>query len=108
MFAVFDHGVYGARHLSRDCGVSLAAQMGIVSTFGNVVFELVEEAAPKGACRKPGAVRLSSPSHPATARRLAREPQTPVSAILRIGFVDPSSQPKTAACLSGSLRPIRG
>src|SRR6056297_1465268 len=43
-FAVFDHGVYGARHLGRDRGVGLAAQMGIVSIFRDVAFELVPEA----------------------------------------------------------------
>ena len=43
-FAVFDHGVYGARHLCRDCGIGLATQMGIVSVFGDVALELVAEA----------------------------------------------------------------
>jgi len=41
---VIDHGVYGARHLGRDRGVGLAAQMGIMSVFRDVAFELVAEA----------------------------------------------------------------
>src|SRR6056297_238493 len=43
-FAVIDHGVYGARHLGRDRGVGLAAQMGIMPVFRDVAFELVPEA----------------------------------------------------------------
>src|SRR6056297_1202920 len=43
-FAVFDHGVYGARHLGRDGGVGLAAQMGVVSVPRDIAFELVTEA----------------------------------------------------------------
>lgn len=43
-FAVIDHGVYGARHLCRDRGIGLAAQMGIVSILGDVALELVPEA----------------------------------------------------------------
>ncbi len=31
---MFDHGVYGARHLGRDSGIGLAAQMGIVPVLG--------------------------------------------------------------------------
>lgn len=41
---MFDHGVYGACHLGRDCGVGLATQMGIVSVLRDVAFELVPEA----------------------------------------------------------------
>jgi len=44
MFAVIDHGVYGARHLGRDGGVSLAAQMSIVSILRDVALKLVAEA----------------------------------------------------------------
>ena len=29
---MIDHGVYGARHLGRDCGVGLATQIRIVAT----------------------------------------------------------------------------
>jgi LacI family transcriptional regulator len=41
---VIDHGVYGSRHLGRDCGVGLAAQMSVVSILRDVAFELVPEA----------------------------------------------------------------
>jgi hypothetical protein len=41
---VIDHGVHGARHLGRDCGVGLAAQMGIVSILRDVAVELVPKA----------------------------------------------------------------
>ncbi|TCT33051.1 hypothetical protein EDC90_103513 [Martelella mediterranea] len=43
-FAVFNYGVYGARHLCRDRGVGLATQMSVVSVFRDVAFELVTKA----------------------------------------------------------------
>ncbi len=43
-FAVFDHGVYGARHLGCDRSVGLASQMGVVSIPRDVSFKLVTEA----------------------------------------------------------------
>lgn len=41
---MFDDSVYDARDLGRDGGVSLAAEMGVVSILGDVAFELVTEA----------------------------------------------------------------
>ena len=43
-FAVFDHGVYCARHLGRDRGVCLAAQMRVLPVLGDVALGLVAEA----------------------------------------------------------------
>lgn len=43
-FAVFDHGMHGARHLGRDGSVGFAAQIGVMSILRDVAFELVPEA----------------------------------------------------------------
>ena len=40
----FDNPVHGPGHLRDDCGIRLAAQMGVVTVFGDIAFELVTEA----------------------------------------------------------------
>ena len=41
---VFDDPEYGLRHLRGDCGIRFAAQMGVVTVFGDIAFEFVKEA----------------------------------------------------------------
>ena len=65
-FAVFDHSVYGARHLSGYGGVCLTPEMCIMSIFRDIALKLIAEAVGllQDSCLscQPECAPLSSPS----------------------------------------------
>jgi hypothetical protein len=44
MLHCFDDSVHGSGHLCGDCSIRRAAQISVVTVFGDIAFELVTEA----------------------------------------------------------------
>ena len=43
-FTIFDDPMNSTGHLGGDCGIRLAAQIGVVTVFGDIAFEFVPKA----------------------------------------------------------------